>query len=150
MKITIAAVGKLKEDYLKEASGFLSSDISKHSDFEIFEIPDEKNEDNASPSVMEAIKNKEGAGLLKKIGTSQYVIALAIDGEQLNTEGLKKKIKECRSKGKDDMVFVIGGSLGLSNEVLKRADYKLSFSPMTFPHQLMRIMLMEQISLSIK
>lgn len=150
MKITIAAVGKLKEDYLKEASGFLSSNISKHCDFEIIEIPDEKNEENASAAVMEAVKNKEGAGLLKKISSSQYVIALAIDGEQLNTEKLKNKIRECKNKGRDDLVFVIGGSLGLSNEVLKRADFKLSFSPMTFPHQLMRIMLMEQISLSLK
>ncbi|MBE6020161.1 MAG: 23S rRNA (pseudouridine(1915)-N(3))-methyltransferase RlmH [Clostridiales bacterium] len=150
MKITIAAVGKLKEDYLKEASAFLSASISKHCEFDIIEIPDEKNEDNASFSVTESIKNKEGAGLMKRIVASQYVIALAIDGDQLNTDGLKNKIMTCRTKGKDDIVFVIGGSLGLSNEVLKRADYKLSFSPMTFPHQLMRIMLMEQISLSLK
>lgn len=150
MKITIAAVGKLKEDYLKEASGILSSSISKHCSFDLVEIPDEKIEDNPSPSVMEAVKNKEGAALMKRIGSDQYLIALAIDGRQLDTVGLKKKLKDCISQGKEDIVFVIGGSLGLSDEILKRANYKLSFSPMTFPHQLMRIMLMEQISISLK
>lgn len=150
MKITIAAVGKLKEDYLREAAASLSVSISKQCSFEIFEIPDEKIEENASSSVKEAIKNKEGDGLMKKIRPSQYIIALAIDGKELNTQELKDKLKNCHSKGKDDIVFIIGGSLGLSDSILKKADYKLSFSPMTFPHQLMRIMLMEQINLALK
>lgn len=150
MKITVAAVGKLKEDYLREAAASLSVSISKQCSFEIIEIPDEKIEENASSSVKEAIKNKEGNGLMKKIRPSQYIIALAIDGKELNTQELKDKLKNCQSKGKDDIVFIIGGSLGLSDSILKKADYKLSFSPMTFPHQLMRIMLMEQINLALK
>lgn len=145
MRITIAAVGKLKEEYLREASGHFSDKISKKCEFSIIEIPDEKNVENASATVVENIKNKEGEGLLKKITPSQYVIALAIDGKMLDTEGLKKKIRQCSDNEKDDIVFVIGGSLGLSDEVLKRSDFRISFSPMTFPHQLMRIMLMEQI-----
>lgn len=150
MKITIAAVGKLKEDYLREAAASLSVSISKQCSFEILEISDEKIEENASSSVKEAIKNKEGDGLMKKIRPSQYIIALAIDGKELNTQELKNKLKSCQSKGKDDIAFIIGGSLGLSDSILKKADYKLSFSPMTFPHQLMRIMLMEQINLALK
>lgn len=149
MRITIAAVGKLKEEYLREASRFFSEKISKKCEFNIIEIPDEKNVDNASATVVESIKNKEGEGLLKKILPSQYVIALAIDGAMLDSEGLRKKIRQCVDREKDDIVFVIGGSLGLSDEIMKRSDYKISFSPMTFPHQLMRIMLMEQISTCI-
>lgn len=150
MKITIAAVGKLKEEYLKEAVSSISKGIMKHCDFEIIEIPDEKNDELSSPAAVEAVKNKEGALLLKKIKPSQYLIALAIDGTPLDTRALGKHIIKCKKNEKDDIVFVIGGSLGLSNEVLSRADFKLSFSPMTFPHQLMRIILMEQIYFAIK
>lgn len=150
MKITVAAVGKLKEDYLKEAAASLSKSLSGHCDFEIAEIPDERIDDNPSEAAGEAVKNKEGRLLLKRIRPSQYVIALAIDGTPLNTEGLKKMLMKCRIQNRDDVVFVIGGSLGLSGEVLQRADYKLSFSPMTFPHQLMRIILMEQIYFALK
>lgn len=150
MKIMIAAVGKLKEDYLKEACLFLSESISKHCEFEIAEIPDEKNDDSLSAAAVQAVKNKEGLLLLKRIKPAQYVIALEIDGTPLDSNGLKKMLLKCRNQNRGDIVFVIGGSLGLSDEVLRRADFRLSFSPMTFPHQLMRIILMEQISFALK
>lgn len=150
MKITIAAVGKLKEDYLKEACLFLSESISKHCEFEIVEIPDEKNDDSPSAAAVQAVKNKEGLLLLKRIKPAQFVIALEIDGTPLDSGGLKKMLLKCRNQNHGDIVFVIGGSLGLSDEVLRRADFRLSFSPMTFPHQLMRIILMEQISFALK
>lgn len=150
MKITIAAVGKLKEDYLKEACLFLSESISKHCEFEIVEIPDEKNDDSPSAAAVQAVKNKEGLLLLKRIKPAQFVIALEIDGTPLDSDGLKKMLLKCRNQNRGDVVFVIGGSLGLSDEVLRRADFRLSFSPMTFPHQLMRIILMEQISFALK
>jgi len=146
MKITIVAVGKLKEDYLKKAEKNFLNLISKRSEFKILEIPDEKIQENSSASVVESIKNKEGSALLRKIRPEQYVIALAINGRQLTTDGFKKVIADCADKDKNDLVFIIGGSLGLSDAVLQRADFKISFSPMTFPHQLMRIMLMEQLS----
>lgn len=146
MKITIAAVGKLKEDYLKKAEKSFSILLSKRSEFKILEIPDEKIQENSSASVVESIKNKEGSALLKKIRPEQYVIALAIDGRQLTTDAFKNVVADCVNKDKNDLVFVIGGSLGLSDAVLQRANFKISFSPMTFPHQLMRIMLMEQLS----
>ena len=147
MQITLITVGKLKEDYLKAAENHFKSLISKHYDFNFINIPDEKIQDGCTEAAIEAIKNKEGTGILKKIQPGQYVIALAIDGRQLNTEGFKKLIKDCTDAGKSNLVFVIGGSLGLSAQVLRRADYKISFSPMTFPHQLMKIMLMEQLSI---
>ncbi|MDO4481589.1 MAG: 23S rRNA (pseudouridine(1915)-N(3))-methyltransferase RlmH [Bacillota bacterium] len=150
MKITVAAVGKLKEDYLKEAAAHLSGSLSGCCDFETAEIPDERIEDNPSEAAAEAIKNREGRLLLKRIKPSQYVVALAIDGTPLDTAGLKKMLMKCRSQNRNDIVFIIGGSLGLSGEILRRADYKLSFSPMTFPHQLMRIILMEQIYFALK
>ena len=150
MKITIAAVGKLKEDYLKEACLFLSESISKHCEFEIVEIPDEKNDDSPSAAAVQAVKNKEGLLLLKRIKPAQFVIALEIDGTPLDSDGLKKMLLKCRNQNRGDVVFVIGGSLGLSDKVLRRADFRLSFSPMTFPHQLMRIILMEQISFALK
>lgn len=150
MKITILAVGKLKEDYLREAAAFFSQQLSRHCFFEIIELPDEKNGDNPSPAAEETIKKIEGTKILKRIKPSHFVAALAIEGEPLSTPGLRAKLKTWQHHGKEDFVFVIGGSLGLSQEVLKRADYKISFSPMTFPHQLMRIMLMEQIYTVLK
>lgn len=142
MKITIVAVGKLKEEYLKKAAARFSDEISRHCGFSVLEVPDESTENRPPDSV----KLSEGEGILKRIRPEQYVVALAIDGKYRTSDDFAAFLKNCGRNGRDDLVFVIGGSLGLSPEVLKRANEKLSFSPMTFPHQLMRIMLMEQIN----
>ena len=142
MKITIIAVGKLKEDYLKKAAARFSDEIGRRCGFSVVEIPDESNE-NRSPGI---VRETEGKGILKRIRPDQYVVALAIDGKYKSSEEFAAFLKKRGGSDRDDLVFVIGGSLGLSPEVLRRSDEKLSFSPMTFPHQLMRIMLMEQIA----
>ncbi len=142
MKITILAVGKLKEDYLKKAAAHFSEEISRQCGFSVLEVPDENTENRTA----ESVKQTEGEGILKRIRPEQYVVALAIDGKYRTSDDFAAFLKDCGRNGRDDLVFIIGGSLGLSPEVLKRANEKLSFSPMTFPHQLMRIMLMEQIS----
>ena len=142
MKITILAVGKLKEDYLKKAAARFSEEISRQCGFSVLEVPDENTENRTA----ESVKQTEGEGILKRIRPEQYVVALAIDGKYRTSDDFAAFLKDCGRNGRDDLVFIIGGSLGLSPEVLKRANEKLSFSPMTFPHQLMRIMLMEQIS----
>ena len=108
-------------------------------------MADEKTPDNASDTVNDIIKAKEGERLLSCIKDEAYVIALAIDGKMLDSVKLSQKIDNLGISGKSDIVFVIGGSLGLDKRVLDRADFKLSFSPMTFPHQLMRVILLEQI-----
>ena len=142
MKITILAVGKLKEDYLKKAAARFSEEISRQCGFSVLEVPDENTENRTA----ESVRQTEGEGILKRIRPEQYVVALAIDGKYRTSDDFAAFLKDCGRNGRDDLVFIIGGSLGLSPEVLKRANEKLSFSPMTFPHQLMRIMLMEQIS----
>ena len=142
MKITILAVGKLKEDYLKKAAARFSEEISRQCGFSVLEVPDENTENRTA----ESVKQTEGEGILKRIRPEQYVVALAIDGKYRTSDDFAAFLKDCGRNGRDDLVFIIGGSLGLSPEVLKRANEKLSFSPMTFPHQLMRIMLLEQIS----
>lgn len=141
MKITIIAPGKLKEDYLREAQAHFTRILSKNADFEVIEVPDERNDAGD-----ETVKRIEGERILKKISPGQYVIALAIDGTPLTSDRLKEKLQKLCYVDRKDVVFVIGGSLGLSGEVLSRADYRLSFSPMTFPHQVMRIMLMETLA----
>ena len=145
MNITVITVGKLKERYLKEAVEEYSTRLSKYCKLEIIEVPDEKAPENLSPAQELAVMQKEGQGILKHIKEDTYAIALAIQGKQLSSEGLADLINDLGIKGRSNLAFVIGGSLGLSEEVLKRADFKLSFSPMTFPHQLMRVMLLEQV-----
>lgn len=142
MKITVLAVGKLKEDYLKKAAARFSEEISRQCGFSILEVPDESTEHRPP----ESVKQTEGEGILKRIRPEQYVVVLAIDGNYRTSEEFAAFLRRHRTGPGDDLVFVIGGSLGLSEAVLRRADEKLSFSPMTFPHQLMRIMLMEQIA----
>ena len=129
MKITILTVGKIKEKYLRE----------------IIEVADEKTPDNASETVETNIKNKEAERLLKYIRDDAYLITLEIKGKQLTSEELAQKIDTLGVQGTSHIIFVIGGSLGLAERILKRADYKLRFSKMTFPHQLMRVILSEQI-----
>lgn len=145
MNITIIAVGKLKERYIKEAVGEYSTRLSKYCRLEIIEVPDEKAPETLSPAQELLVKDKEGQGILKHIKEDSYVIALAIQGKQLSSEDFAALINDLGIRGRSNITFIIGGSLGLSDEVLKRADYKLSFSLMTFPHQLIRVILLEQV-----
>lgn len=144
-KISILCVGKIKEKYLKDGIAEYAKRLSRYCKLDIIEVADEKTPDGASEIVETQIKNLEGDKLLKHIKDDDYVIALALDGKMLDSVELSKKMESLGIRGISHLVFVIGGSLGLSDSVLKRADYKLSFSKMTFPHQLMRMILLEQI-----
>lgn len=145
MRITLVTVGKIKEKYLEQAIAEYSKRLSRYCRLEIIQVADEKTPEGASSAVEEQIKEKEGERILSQIREGAYVIALAIDGQMLDSVELSRKISKLGIDGISHIVFVIGGSLGLSSRVLKRADYKLSFSRMTFPHQLMRVILLEQI-----
>ena len=145
MRINIVCVGKIKEKYLKLGIDEFKKRLSKYCKLDIIELDDEKAPENLSDKEMEMIKDKEGKKRLAKIKDTSYVIALAIDGKNLSSEELADTINKLGIRGVSNITFVIGGSLGLSDEVLSRADYKLSFSKMTFPHQLMRLILLEQI-----
>lgn len=145
MKITIITVGKIKEKYLKDAIAEYSKRLSRYCKLEILEVADEKTPDGASEIVEENIREKEGERILKLIKEDTYVITLEINGKMLTSEELADRIETLGIQGKSHLVFVIGGSIGLGKEVLRRSDYALSFSKMTFPHQLMRVILLEQI-----
>lgn len=145
MNITVITVGKLKEKYLKDAIAEYSKRLSRYCKLEIIEIPDEKTPDNASAKEELLIKEKEGQGILKYIKDNMFVTSLAIQGKMLSSEELSAYISNTALNGESNLCFVIGGSLGLCDEVLKRSDFKLSFSKMTFPHQLMRVILLEQL-----
>ena len=145
MRINIVCVGKIKEKYLKLGIDEFKKRLSKYCKLEIIELEDEKAPENLSDKEMLIIKEKEGKKILAKIQDNSYVIALAIDGKNLSSEELAETINKLGVRGISNITFVIGGSLGLSDEVLSRADYKLSFSKMTFPHQLMRLILLEQV-----
>ena len=145
MKITILCVGKVKEKFYRDAIGEFTKRLSRYCKLEIIEVADEKTDEQASQNEIDIVKSKEGERLLKNIKDDAYVFCLAIDGKQLDSVELSQKIDKLMTSGKSHLYFVIGGSLGLSDEVLKRAEYKLSFSKMTFPHQLMRVILLEQI-----
>ena len=145
MKITVITVGKIKEKYLKDAIAEYSKRLSRYCKLEILEVADEKTPDGASEIVEENIREKEGERILKLIKEDAYVITLEISGKMLTSEELADRIETLGIQGKSHLVFVIGGSIGLGREVLRRSDYALSFSKMTFPHQLMRVVLLEQI-----
>ncbi|HBD00577.1 MAG TPA: 23S rRNA (pseudouridine(1915)-N(3))-methyltransferase RlmH [Lachnoclostridium sp.] len=145
MKITLVTVGKIKEKFYPDAIGEYSKRLSRYCKLDIVQVADEKTPDSASEAVERQIKDKEGEKILSSIKDGVYVIALAIDGEMLDSVELSEKINGLGIGGVSQIVFVIGGSLGLSDAALRRADYKLSFSKMTFPHQLMRVVLLEQI-----
>lgn len=150
MKITILCVGKVKEKFYRDAIAEYSKRLSHYCKLEITEVSDEKTSEQATQTEIDIVKNKEGERLLKNIKDDAYVFCLAIDGKQLDSVELSQKMDKLMIGGKSHLVFVIGGSLGLSDDVLKRADYKLSFSKMTFPHQLMRVILLEQIYRSFR
>ena len=145
MNITIIGVGKIKEKYLKLGIDEFSKRLTKYCKLDVIELDDEKYPENLSEKDMLIVKDKEGKKILSKIKNNSYVIALAIDGKNLSSEELADTMSKLAVRGNSHITFVIGGSLGLSDEVLKRADYKLSFSKMTFPHQLMRLILLEQV-----
>ena len=145
MKITILCVGKVKEKFYRDAIDEFSKRLSRYCKLEIVEVADEKTDEQASETEIRLVKEKEGERLLKNIKDDAYVITLCIDGKQLDSEELSEKIEKLGVQGVSHIYFVIGGSLGLSEAVLKRANYRLSFSKMTFPHQLMRVILSEQI-----
>lgn len=150
MKITILTVGKIKEKFYREAIEEYTKRLSRYSRVEIVEMADEKTPDRASEAEEKLIKEKEGERLLRYVKDTDYVCALAIEGQQLDSVELSGKLEALGVVGVSSIVFVIGGSLGLSEQVLRRADYKLSFSKMTFPHQLMRVILLEQIYRSFR
>ena len=145
MKITLITVGKIKEKYLKDAITEYSKRLGKYCKLEIIEVADEKTPDHASETVEEQIRNKEADRILKHVKTDAYVITLEIHGKQLTSEELAEKVDTLGIQGTSHIIFIIGGSIGLGADVLKRSDYGLSFSKMTFPHQLMRVILLEQI-----
>lgn len=145
MKITLITVGKIKEKYLKDAIAEYTKRLGKYCKLDIIEVADEKTPDNASEVVENGIRAKEAERILKFIKEDAYVITLEIKGKQLTSEELAEKIEKLGIQGISHIVFVIGGSIGLGEEVLKRSDFALSFSKMTFPHQLMRVILLEQV-----
>ena len=150
MKITILAVGKLKEKYWKQAISEYEKRLSAYCKIEIIEVPDEKAPENMSDKEIEQVKEKEGQRLLAKIKPQATVITLEIQGKMLSSEGLAEEMQRRMTQGQSDFVFVIGGSNGLHEDVLQRSNYALSFSKMTFPHQMMRVVLIEQVYRAFK
>lgn len=138
-------MGKIKESYFTAAVKEYEKRLNRYCKLEIVEVADEKTPDKASQAEEEAIKEREGERILKVIREDAYVIALAIEGKKLDSLAFSRRLEELGIRGTSHITFVIGGSLGLSSAVMKRADEALSFSPMTFPHQLMRVILLEQI-----
>jgi 23S rRNA (pseudouridine1915-N3)-methyltransferase len=145
MNITLVTVGKIKEKFYCDAIAEYSKRLSRYCKLEIIEVADEKTPDNASESTENQIKQKEAERILKYIKDDSYCIALAIEGKKYNSVDFAGHLEKLGVSGKSNLVFVIGGSLGLHESVLKRADEKISFSDMTFPHQLMRVILLEQV-----
>ncbi len=145
MKITLVTVGKIKEKYLEQAIAEYSKRLARYCKLEILQVADEKTPEGASAAVEEQIKEKEGERILSQVRDGSFVIALAIEGKMMSSEELAQKMDRLAVEGTSQITFIIGGSLGLSRKVLERADFLLSFSKMTFPHQLMRVILLEQI-----
>lgn len=150
MRITVICIGKLKEKYWSDAVAEYSKRLKRFCNLEIVELKESRLPENASPADEEKVKLEEGRSILKNIKDSTYVITLEIQGKQLSSEELAKKMDQLAGTGKSDVALVIGGSLGLSEEVSRRSDFKLSFSKMTFPHQMMRVVLLEQVYRAFK
>lgn len=145
MNIKIITVGKLKEKYLVQGIKEYEKRLSKYAKVAIIEVPDEKAPENLSEAQMLQVKDQEGKRILAKVKDGEYVFALAINGDNPSSEKFAAQIDQLGTQGKSNLAFIIGGSLGLSDEVLKRSDTKISFGKMTYPHQLMRLILVEQI-----
>lgn len=149
-RINIIAVGKVKERFFTEAIHEYEKRIGRFARLDIIEVQDEKTPENASEAVNRQIREKEGERILKNIRGGSYVIAMAIEGKMYDSLELSDHIRDLGIRGQSHLTFIIGGSLGLSDQVLQRADEKISFSKLTFPHQLMRVILLEQIYRSYK
>ena len=145
MKITILTVGKIKEKYFTDAIKEYTKRLSRYCKLEIIEVADEKTPDNASEHEEDLIRQKEGERLQKYIKEGAYVISLAIEGKQYPSEDFSRKIHNLGLHGESHLIFVIGGSISLDKKILQNSNELLSFSKMTFPHQLMRVVLLEQI-----
>ncbi len=145
MNITIISVGKLKEKYLKMGIEEYTKRLGSYAKIDLVEVADEKAPENLSDADMEIVKKKESERILAKIGADTYVIALAIEGKMKSSEQLADDLQSLMTYGRSKIAFVIGGSLGLHEDVMKRSDEKLSFSKMTLPHQLMKLVLIEQV-----
>lgn len=150
MNITIISVGKLKEKYLKMGIQEYAKRLGGYAKLDFVEVPDEKAPEQLSDAEMEMVKKKEGERILAKINDGTYVIALALDGKMKTSEQMAADLDALMTYGKSKVAFVIGGSLGLHDDVLKRADEKLCFGKMTLPHQLMKLVLVEQIYRSFR
>lgn len=150
MKITLITVGKIKEKYFTMAVDEYKKRLGRYGQIEIIEVPDEKTPDGASEKEEILIREKEGQRILGKIKDGAYVIAMTIDGRAYDSVGLAGHIADLGVRGNSHLIFIIGGSLGLSPQVQKRADECISFSKLTFPHQLMRVILLEQIYRSFR
>lgn len=150
MHITVISVGKMKEKYLRQGVAEYEKRLHAYCKLHLIEVNDEQAPEVLSKKEMEQVKAKEGSRILQHIKAEQYVIALAIEGKRFSSEQLAVELDKLATYGKSQICFVIGGSLGLATDVLKRADLKLSFSPMTFPHQLMKLILLEQVYRSFK
>ena len=150
MNITIVSVGKLKEKYLKMGIDEYAKRLGRKEKIDFVEVPDEKAPEQLSDAEMELVKKKEGERILAKINDGTYVIALALDGKMKTSEQMAADLDSLMTYGKSKVAFIIGGSLGLHDDVLKRADEKLCFGKMTLPHQLMKLVLVEQIYRSFR
>lgn len=148
--LKIVCVGKIKEKYFNEGIDLYGKQIRRLVPLEILECPDEPTPERASAAQENAIRLKEGRRILQKIQGDDHVIALCIDGKEYSSSAWASHMKKVMNSVPGSLVFVIGGSLGLSDEVIQRADEKLSFSSMTFPHQMMRMILCEQIAKALK
>ncbi len=150
MNITIVAVGRIKEKYILEGIKEFSKRLSRYTSLDIIEIEDERAPENLSQKEMDIVKRKEGEKILGKIPPNSYLITLEIKGKNLSSEDLSKEIQDLMVLGNNHICFVIGGSIGLWDQISNRSNLKLSFSKMTFPHQLMRLILLEQIYRSFR
>lgn len=150
MSMTILCVGRMKEKPYRQMADEYRRRLGRYGKFEEIEVPDLPEPSHSSPALEEAVKKKEGEQLLARLRTSDYVIAMTIEGARRDSEDLSRHLTQLTVQGHSSIVFVIGGSLGLSEDVRKRADEELSMSPMTFPHQLARVMLYEQIYRAMK
>ena len=145
LNITIMTVGKIKEKYFREAIEEYKKRLSRYCKLNIIEVKDEPTPDNPSDREKAAVLEKEGARIVEKLPKNAYIVALCIEGKMQTSEELAAFLQKTATEGYSDIVFIIGGSMGLWEEIKNRADLRISFSKMTFPHQLMRVILLEQI-----
>jgi len=141
MNITIISVGKIKDRFINDGIKEYSKRLSRYCKLSLIEVDDEKAPESLSEAEMEIVKDKEGQRIASKLNNNTYIIVLAINGEALSSESFSLKIDDLALRGISDITFIIGGSLGLSHEIMNKSNYKLSFSKMTFPHQLMKLII---------